>query len=126
MFLCETKSSTNLLQFLKIQLGFDEMFSVDVLGQSSGLCLLWKEECNICVLSSSRSYINAKIGGIGDPDHWKFTRFYDSPSQKNKSQSWNLMCQISSASSLMWVVGGDFNELFHSGKKMGGAVRPMN
>lgn len=72
------------------------------------------------------SHIDAKIGGIGFPNHWKFTGFYGSPNQANKSQSWNLMCQISSPSSILWVVGRDFNELLHLGEKMGGVASPIN
>lgn len=72
------------------------MYSVDALGQSGRLYLFWKEECNIHILSSSRPHIDFKIGGIGDPEHWRFTKFYGSPSLLNRSQSWNLLRQISS------------------------------
>lgn len=76
VFLCETKSFVHSLQFLKIQLRFDHLFGVDASGQSGGLCLLWKEDCNINILSSSRSRIDAEFEGVGDLDHWRFTGFY--------------------------------------------------
>ncbi|KAM1657776.1 hypothetical protein ACFXTH_046109 [Malus domestica] len=114
------------MQLLKTQLGFDCLFGIDSLGQSGGLCLFWKEDCNIRILSSSQSYIDSEIGGIGDPEHWRFTGFYGSLRLSNRHQSWNLLRQISLASSIPWAMGGDFKELLHSGEKLGGGARPLN
>lgn len=126
VFLCETKCSVNSLQVLKVQLGFYcFFFCVDALSQYGGLCFLWKNECNVRILSKSMSHIDSEIRGIGDSKHWRFTIFYGNPAQANRHHSWNLVRQISSTIFISWVVSGDFNELLHSREKVGGAARSI-
>ncbi|BFG30632.1 hypothetical protein CerSpe_169060 [Prunus speciosa] len=125
VFLCETKCNTATFNVLKFKLGFDNFFAVDSIGKSGGLCLLWKDEFNLHIRSSSLNHIDAFIGGIGDAEHWRFTGFYGFPSTEDKFRSWQLLRLLATESTLPWLSVGDFNEIMSSHEKEGGAVRPI-
>lgn len=87
---------------------------------------MWNDNTNLKVLSSLKNHIDSEIWGIGDTYHWRFTGFYDNPVMAEHIYSWNLLRSLASSSFLLWVVGGDFNELLSVGEKEGGPIRPIN
>lgn len=125
-FLYETKSSSSFVLSLNFKLGFEKFYSVGAKGRSWGLCLLWNDNTNLNVLSSSENHIDSEIGGIGHTYHWQFTGFYDNPVMAKRIYSWNLLRSLTSSSSIPWVVGGDFNELLSVGEKESGPIRLIN
>jgi hypothetical protein len=44
VFLMETKLRQNKMEVIKLKAGFDNVFTVDCVGRSGGLALLWKNE----------------------------------------------------------------------------------
>lgn len=61
IFLCETLVHANIIEEIRVRLGFDAAFAVDRIGRSGGLALLWKHpfECNI--LNYSSNFINVEV-----------------------------------------------------------------
>lgn len=54
--------------------------------------------------------------------HWRLTGFYGHPSTSCRSQSWNLLRNLASSSKLLWLCGGDFNEILCLDEKEGRGV----
>ncbi|KAM2331943.1 hypothetical protein ACFX1X_022562 [Malus domestica] len=88
-----------------------------------GIALLWNDNIDLRIISSSHHHINAEIGGIWDPAHWCLIRFYGHPISAKRHRSWNLLRSLTFASSFSWVCGGDFN--VRPEEKEGGNLRPI-
>lgn len=58
VFLIETLSFAKKIKDLKIRFGFDQCFSVDKLGRSGGLAVLWKAPINFHMVSYSHNHID--------------------------------------------------------------------
>lgn len=73
MFLIETISYSNRIEELRVKFGFDHCFSVDRIGRSGGLTVLWKQaaQCQVGRLSSHH---------------------IDMLFMENKNVSWRLSC----------------------------------
>lgn len=68
LFLCETKMLTIQTQSIKRKLGFDSCFIVDHNGLSDGLALLWMDDVDLTIVSSSRHHTDCEIiMDDGDP-----------------------------------------------------------
>jgi len=76
VFLMETKRLQNNVGFLKVQLGFDDLFAVDCIGRSGGLILLWKSSAQVTIQNYSLRHINAEFQLCSNGPLWKFTGFY--------------------------------------------------
>jgi exonuclease III len=76
VFLMETKRLQNNVGFLKVQLGFDNLFAVDCIGRSGGLILLWKSSAQVTIQNYSLRHINAEFQLCSNGPLWKFTGFY--------------------------------------------------
>nr|GMC71154.1 uncharacterized protein LOC109184143 [Ipomoea batatas] len=57
------------MEDIRRRLGFDYLFTVDSVGLSGGLALIWKKELEISILSHSVNHIDTseKIGGAPQP-----------------------------------------------------------
>lgn len=47
VFLMETKSNKGRMEFIRRKLGMKGCFTVECVGKSGGLCLLWDESMNL-------------------------------------------------------------------------------
>lgn len=61
VFLSETKAKKNRMQNIKRRLNFDDMFVVDCIGRSGGLCLFWKSSVNVDILYSNNNVIHTFV-----------------------------------------------------------------
>lgn len=111
VFLCETKCKVEVLNDLRIKLGFRRAFGVSLNGQSRGLGLFWTGDINLRIISSSVRYIDAEIEVIGNAIHWRFTGFYGYPVIEEHHKFWDTMQRLTTSDSLLWLIGRDFNEL---------------
>lgn len=63
IFIMETKCNQVAMKKLEINWGlFDNCFTVNSLGRSGGLALLWRNSCNVKTLNYSQSHIHANFG----------------------------------------------------------------
>jgi hypothetical protein len=49
------------MESIKAKLGFDCVFTIDCVGRSGGLALLWTNEFGVTVQNFSRRHVNAVI-----------------------------------------------------------------
>ncbi|KAL8132330.1 hypothetical protein AgCh_007992 [Apium graveolens] len=103
IFLCETLSSKDKMEFIRCKLGFDGLFVVESQGRSGGLAMLWKEQDQAKVISYSQNHIDVevRVEGLG---LWRLTGFYGEPNRNQRSRTWNLLRNLSRDSNLPWCV----------------------
>lgn len=109
IFLAETKIGNDIMQRIKSLLGFECCFSVDCVGKSGGLALLWNSESNLNIVSFSKGHIDSLVQGRNGT--WRFTCFYGSPKVEERPSSWTLLKRLKTLYDYPWIVGGDFNEI---------------
>lgn len=61
LFLVETKCRQHRIEGLCVKFGFAGAFSVESVGRSRGLALLWKKEGELEIQNFSRRHINAIV-----------------------------------------------------------------
>ncbi|KAM1504420.1 hypothetical protein TB1_000552 [Malus domestica] len=96
------------------------MFSVSSSGNSSSLALFWSEEIPHLALPSYVHHIDAEIGMVDDVCHLRITGFYGFIATTERYKSWDLIQSLSTASSLPWLILGDFNKVILAFEKFGG------
>uniref|UniRef100_A0A803PI64 Reverse transcriptase domain-containing protein n=1 Tax=Cannabis sativa TaxID=3483 RepID=A0A803PI64_CANSA len=123
VFLAESKLTNYQAQRLCATLQFGENFySVDRVGLSGGLLLMWKEGIQIRVDSSSVGHILARVAGNNFLP-WSLTCFYGNSDASQRRFSWELLRNIKREIHGPWLCVGDFNEIVSLAEKVGGRVR---
>ena len=74
-------------------------------------------------MSSSQNRIDVLINR-GKEKVWRFTGFYGAPETQLHRESQDLLHDLNNRFSVLWLCGGDFNELLKSHEKLGGRLRP--
>ncbi|KAF4373728.1 hypothetical protein G4B88_030071 [Cannabis sativa] len=87
-----------------------------------GLLLLWKDDINIRVDSSSPGHILVEVVGK-DFLPWTLTCFYGHPDATQRKFSWELLRNIKAGVHGAWLCIGDFNEIVSLAEKVGGRTR---
>ncbi|CAH9138740.1 unnamed protein product [Cuscuta epithymum] len=115
----ETLTRLPKMESIRRTLGFQDVFSVDCVGQSGGLALLWKDDYDITVESSSRNHIDVQVTGGLSQLTWRLIGFYGCPESDRRRASWELLKELADCSDLSWLVVGDFNDIMHEHEKRG-------
>ncbi|XP_073066021.1 uncharacterized protein [Primulina eburnea] len=110
VFLSETLVYSSRIEEIRVKLGFAGALSVDRVGRSGGLALLWRHKDLCTIKDFSRNHINAEIKEDDKPT-WRITCFYGLPERQRKRDSWNLLQRLSGLSNLPWCCIGDFNDI---------------
>lgn len=120
IFLCETLSFSNKIEDVCVCLHYDCAFTINCIGRSGGLCVLWKSSANCSTVSFSQNHIDVAISDVDG--NWRFTGFYGFPKRARRRLSWDLLRKLANVINLSWVVMGDFNNLLSSTDKKSGVV----
>jgi len=107
VILIETLVNGNKITDLCYSIGFDNHFSVDRIGRSGGLAILWRNSVDCSLINFSQNFINLLIK---DPviGSWRLTKFYGYSDSGRRRESWDLLCHLSSLSNDPWCIIGDF------------------
>ncbi|KAG7548894.1 Endonuclease/exonuclease/phosphatase, partial [Arabidopsis suecica] len=121
MFLMETKQKLGYMSELKNSLGYDNLVTVEPLGLSGGLALMWKNSYKVEVLSKDKRIIDTKIslGSIV----FCVTFVYGDPVRANRQVVWDRLSGLGLIRDAAWLLVGDFNELLTNAEKKGGPPR---
>ncbi|KAL8119749.1 hypothetical protein AgCh_017015 [Apium graveolens] len=57
-------------------------------------------------------------------EKWRYTGFYGFPERSRRVESWNLLRNLSTVSTLPWCIIGDFNDMSSMNEKRGGNHHP--
>ena len=66
------------MEYIKLKLNFDGLFTITNEARGDGLALMWKNSSDVWVDSFSSYHISAIIKG-GTKEAWKLTGFYGEP-----------------------------------------------
>jgi ribonuclease HI len=124
VFLMETKLRRKKMEIVRNKLGFPNMFTVECIGRSGGLGLLWRDEAKVEVQNFSQRHINAIIFEPLVDLSWKFTGFYGHPEAPRRYEAWELLKFLARTAPSPWLVIGDFNEIVNGTEKWGGNTKP--
>ncbi|KAK2634299.1 hypothetical protein Ddye_029091 [Dipteronia dyeriana] len=61
MFLMETRSNQSKMELLRVKLGYVGKITVDSVGNSGGLCLLWDSSIDMALVSFFVGHIDVSI-----------------------------------------------------------------
>lgn len=106
---------------LKKSLGYDHLLTVEPVGLSGGLAVLWKDRFQVDVVSSDKRLIDMKVK-FGSCTFF-LSCVYGDPIVAKRKEVWNRLVGIGLRRDEAWLLAGDFNELTSNGEKCGGAVR---
>ena len=104
-------------------IGFDNHFSVDRIGRSGGLAVLWRNSINCSLINYSQNFINLLIQDsiLGN---WRLATFYGYSDSRRRRESWDLLRNLSNISNDTWCIIGDFTDYLSPEDKCGGPDRP--
>lgn len=123
IFLSETKNPTETVLSKTQELDYAFHHIIPPTGVcAGGLTLLWKENVNIEVLSSSNNLIDTIVTFEGKPFFASF--IYGDTNILNRRQFWDQLITTNEARSGPWFVTGDFNDIISNEEKTGGPARP--
>lgn len=77
VFLCETKLSHRKAEDIRVKLGFSGCLTVDSIGASEGLMLLWMDTVSVTIRSFSAAHIDSVVNE--GTSVWRFTGLYGNP-----------------------------------------------
>lgn len=89
LFLSETKLDRDGFRRLKRKLNFQNGFEVPRIGLGGGLALLWWDNVDVDVQTSSPLHIDALINQ--NSVVWRFTGFCGHPKTSQRGESWDLL-----------------------------------
>jgi hypothetical protein len=108
------------MESIRQKLEFSNMLTMDSMGKSRGLALLWGDEMSVEIQNYSQRHINGIVWCSKRAAPWKFTRFYGQPDVTKQHEAWALLKHLASFAPHPWVCIGDFNEIVVQSEKWGG------
>ena len=121
LFLMETKQQTDYMVGLQKTLGYDQLITVDPVGLSGGLALMWKDSYKVTVLSVDKRIIDVKVLS-GQTTSFMSCVYGDHVVARRKAV-WDRLVNTGLVRDEAWVLVGDSNELISNKEKSGGAIR---
>uniref|UniRef100_A0A803QGE0 Reverse transcriptase domain-containing protein n=1 Tax=Cannabis sativa TaxID=3483 RepID=A0A803QGE0_CANSA len=113
----------DVVERVKVQLGFEGCFVVEAQGHSGGLALFWKEQKMAMLKGYSNNHIDVIIN-VNDRMQWRLTGIYGEPNRALRRNTWNLFRSLHLESQLPWCLIGDMNNLGGQDEKRGGRSYP--
>ncbi|XP_060967734.1 uncharacterized protein LOC133035666 [Cannabis sativa] len=125
LFLCETLCRKDTIERLRIKLGFEGAYCVDVQGHKGGIAMLWRYSDGVRLLGFSNSHIDIEVVSL-NLTPWRLTGFYGEPNRSLRFKSWQLITTLSTESQLPWCIIGDINNVGNQNEKKGGRPYPSS
>ncbi|WJX92273.1 hypothetical protein P8452_73938 [Trifolium repens] len=111
------------MEKIRVLLKYDSCLSIDVIGRSGGLAILWNNTVNCTVLNYCRNFINLEVDEA-DKGVWRLTCYYGYPERDRRRQAWDMLRELRNMSPLPWCIIGDFNDLLSQEDKLGHNPHP--
>lgn len=71
---------------------------------------MWKNKGAVQIKGSCNHFIDFEVNNE-QTGRWRYTGYYGYPQRIRRVDSWNLLRELSAASSLPWCILGDFNDI---------------
>ncbi|CAM8981011.1 unnamed protein product [Rhodiola kirilowii] len=118
--LMETKAGKRRMEFVRMEVGFQNGFVMESKGRAGGLALCWRDKIDLRICSFSDFHIDAVIEG---KEAFRVTIFYGHPVTHKRAKSWDLIRTLNSMMDRPWIIFGDFNEVLFGWEVKGRIVR---
>ncbi|XP_074352892.1 uncharacterized protein LOC141692048 [Apium graveolens] len=123
IFLSEILCKHDRVDKVRNLLGFEGAFTVEPVGRSGGISLLWRNKQEITIKSFSKNHIDTVVepqGGI----KYRLTGMYGEPDHNIRIETWDLIRNLISTVFMPWVIIGDLNNIVRQTDKNGGRPYP--
>lgn len=107
IFVIETISIASRIEELRVRFSFEQCFSIDKIGRSGGLAVLWKHPIRCQITSYSQNHIDV-IMVEDNVESWRLSCFYGHLDRAKRKESWDLISRLASLSPLPWCIWGGF------------------
>lgn len=121
VFLVETKQKNKFMIDTQRELGYDHLITVEPVGLSGVLAVMWKQCYKVTVLQEDKRIIDLQVQ-MGSLVFY-LTCVYGDPVKEKRQAVWERLSDIGMRRDDPWMLVGDFNELLSNEEKLGGAVR---
>lgn len=89
IFLCETIAHMNKIDEIRARLHYDCAFTIDCIGRSGGLCVLWNSSSFCDIVNNSQYHIDIMINDMGEPR--RSMELYGYLRKNKRRLSWSLL-----------------------------------
>ncbi|KAL8162411.1 hypothetical protein V2J09_013900 [Rumex salicifolius] len=100
----ETKCDRRTMLGIQRRCGFKNGFTVDCIGKSNGLCLMWDESVTVNVQSYTFHHTVADVRLRDSDPLWRFTGVYKWSRTDEKQLTFGLLKQLATLSSNPWIL----------------------
>lgn len=98
---------------------------VETQGQSGGIPLLWRRKDEVLLRSFNKNHINVVVQ-MKEDNTFRLTRIHGEPDRSKRSETWQLIRNLSRDNSMPWVLIGDMNNVCSQEDKKGGRPYPQS
>ncbi|XP_074358334.1 uncharacterized protein LOC141697724 [Apium graveolens] len=113
------------MEEFRVKFDFDHCFSVDRVGRSGCLAVLWKNFIQCQISRYSHHHIDV-IFSENNNVSWHLSCYYGHPERTKRRESWHLIRNLANISPLPWCIWGDFNDMMHASEKKGKHSHPQS
>lgn len=121
VFLYETLAHHNKVEEVRKVVGYNGCFSINRIGRSGGVTILWKNSLDCVITSYSKNHINMEVKDE-KRGNWRINEFYGMPKRADRKNSWDLIQSIYASSNHPLCLIGDINDMVTVSDKKGGAT----
>ncbi|WVZ69708.1 hypothetical protein U9M48_018453 [Paspalum notatum var. saurae] len=120
IFISETRKQNINIDKLKSKLSFDHAHIVPSVGLSRGLWLLWNDDFNLNVISTSPNYILAEAIYLPSASRFSLVCIYGDPHHSRTYQIWqNVLSFVVNYPNTPVLCMGDMNNIMNAREKLG-------
>lgn len=124
LFLMETKKSKDVLVDIQVWLGYDRVYTVNLVGFSGGeggFALFCKKNIKMDVKFADKNILDCLVQ-YGNHTFF-LSCIYGEPGHDGRDVVWERLSRIGVNRKEPWCLIGDFNEILNNGEKTGGTRR---
>ena len=114
----ETQIEGARVEALASTLGYDKSYVVDSRGRSGGIGLFWNDSIKVEILGYSDYHLDVSVEE-DEQEIWRMTCVYGEAQTHLRHQTWQVLKNISTLSTLPWLCIGDFNEVLRPNEHEG-------
>uniref|UniRef100_A0A803NPV8 Reverse transcriptase domain-containing protein n=1 Tax=Cannabis sativa TaxID=3483 RepID=A0A803NPV8_CANSA len=123
VFLCETLSKSEVIEKVRLAIGFQGVFSVDCRGKSGGVALFWRDTDEVSLLGYGVNFIDVVVSG-NEGVKWRLTGLYGETNRSLRKNTWEQIRSLKTKYTWPWCIIGDLNNVSSQSDKRGGNPYP--